>query len=110
MVSQATQPLLVEAEVTAVGLEATALRSEDGKRTTIRVLNRTGEAITCDVRVQGLRGRGRAMVRTLAAPLEAANSASDPNAVAPVTTEEAMRDGAVRRTFPPTSFTVMQVR
>jgi hypothetical protein len=93
-------------------LDATATRSEDGKRLTLRVVSLSDQARAARVRFDGF-APSQAVAETveLSAPLDAANTAGEPERVKPVRGEwrHGIADGATASySFPPHSVTVIR--
>jgi len=95
----------------AGALDACARRSADGRRLVVQVVNPTDREVAAQVRLHGFAATGdRAQVTELSGPLDAANTAANPDACVPVQREwrHGLRDGGTRYEFPPRSFTVMR--
>ena len=93
------------------GLDATAKRSEDGKTLVLQVVNSGEKAVAAGIHLAAfVAGRPAAQVWELSAPLEAANTADKPRAVAPRQTlwKHGIQDGSTNYAFPPHSLTVVR--
>ncbi len=115
MVSRSFEPVRVEVERSgmAAGLDVSALRSDDGSRLTLRVVNTAAESVTCSLGLEGFAPKSRAAeVETLAAPLDAKNTASAPTLVRPVRgrRDHALATGTWGYTFAPHSLTIIRLR
>ncbi len=93
------------------GLDAAAKRSEDGKTLVLQVVNSGEKAVAAGIHLAAfVAGRPAAQVWELSAPLEAANTADKPRAVAPRQTlwKHGIQDGSTNYAFPPHSLTVVR--
>lgn len=113
MISHHCQPWLVPVGVQAPQgeLDVAATRSEDGRTLVVQVVNPGEQALPAVIRLNGFKpSRPVATVEELAAPLDARNTAADPTHIAPRLDQwqHQFADGALRRTFPARSFTVLQ--
>jgi hypothetical protein len=106
-------PMCIKTEVRSPGdvLDATAKRSEDGKRLQIQVVNTGPRAIEAGITIAGFTpSRPIAAVVELSGPRDAVNTAAEPTRVLPRTREwrHGLAEGA-RYTFPGHSFTVLRL-
>jgi len=112
MVSGHYQPLSLRTEVEGTNeLDVAASRSEDGLRLVIQAVNSASEPMeTCLVLREVGWTAGNATVETLSGQLDAVNTQDHPGKVAPVTVNERceLKNGEMRHTFPPHSFTVIE--
>ena len=107
-------PNQVECEVTgsADKLDVSGQRSADGKTLALQVVNPTGQEVSAEIHLAGFQPRNPlARVVELSGPLEAANTAPHPNAIAPQSSswKHALRNGSTRRPFPPYSITALRL-
>lgn len=114
MIAQSYQPLQVQCEVSGGGdrLDAVATRSDDGKNLVLRVVNVSDRPITSALNLSGFAPRKKtAEVQTLAAPLAAHNTATQPNAVQPQQTvwRHGLNGGRASFEFPAHSVTVIRL-
>jgi hypothetical protein len=113
MVRRDAQPLLVACEVRgpAGTLAANAKRSEDGKSLVVQVVNWGPDSRPVGIELQGFTPTGpSARVEQLAGPLDASNTAEDPDRIKPARSEwrHGMDRGRATFTFAPRSFTVLR--
>lgn len=113
MFSRNFQPQLVACEPGGAGggLDVTAKRSGDGRVLVLQAVNPTDDAVPALLQLRGfVPSRPLAQVTELAGPLDAANTADRPDAVAPRTRQgaPARADGAIPHTFPPRSVSVLR--
>jgi alpha-L-arabinofuranosidase len=115
MASRNYLPLCVETETTSPGnaLDVTATRSEDGKALTVQVVNTAKVPLTGRIVLDGFVPRkpaAHAMVLT--GDWEGINTPDQPGRIRPTESDwrHEFMDGAVSRTFPPSSFTVLRFR
>jgi hypothetical protein len=113
MLSRNHLPRVVKCEVSDAKdlLDATAKVSEDGTVLQIQVVNLSDRPIAATIRIEGFTaGNPVARVTELSGPLDAANSAEKPDAVAPKRSEwkHESKDGKATRTFAPHSFTIIR--
>ena len=112
MISRNYLPRFVPTAVSgATQLQASATRSEDGKTLVVQAVNLSDKPVVAQLSLEGYRPtRPVAKVETLAAPLDAANSAAQPQGVTPKQSEwpHALSDGATSYPFGPCSFTVLR--
>jgi alpha-L-arabinofuranosidase len=98
----------VEVEGGAAGLDVLARVGADRKVLAVQVVNTSDRAVTARVMVDGFTAaKAGVRVTQIAGRLEQVNTAGEPEAVAPVTHEEARGFGA-EFTFPARSFTVLR--
>jgi hypothetical protein len=115
MISENFQPwqLVTEVSDAADELDVSAQRNADGTTLVVQVVNFSDREIpvTLDIR-DFVPARPVAKVEELAAPLDANNTAADPEHVKPVVSEwpHHFQGGKVARTFPAHSFTVIRFR
>jgi alpha-L-arabinofuranosidase len=115
MVSRNYLPLCVKAEATSPGntLDVTAARSEDGKTLTLQVVNIGKAALPAHIRLDGFVPRKPAAHTTvLTGDWDAINTPEQPVRIRPSESDwhHGFTGGAVSRTFPAYSFTVLQFR
>ncbi len=115
MVSRNFQPLLVKSQVDGAAkgnLDVSAKRSEDGKTLILQVVNFSDQPITATLHLAGFSPHKRtARVETLSAPLDARNSAANPELVKTTFTEwqHGLKAGPTTCQFPAGSFTVVRL-
>jgi len=112
MISSNYQPLLVRSEVRSAGdvLDVSAKRSEDGKTLVLQVVNVSDQPTTAALDLVGfVPHRPVAKVLTMAGPLEARNTADQPDSIEPLLTEwrPGAQEGRDAYTFAAHSFTVI---
>ncbi len=114
MVSRNYQPLVVKSDVTgaaAGSLDVSAKRSEDGKTLVLQVVNFSDQSGTTKLYLADFKTRkSTANVETLTAPLDARNTATEPERVKPSVTgwHHGLKAGQATYEFPARSFTVMR--
>ena len=114
MVSQNYHPLVVKSDVTgaaAGSLDVSVKRSEDGKTLVLQVVNFSDQPGTTKLYLADFKARkSTANVETLAAPLDARNTATEPARVKPSVTswQHGLKAGQATYQFPARSFTVMR--
>ena len=113
MVRRAYQPLLVKCEVTGKGdrLSVNARRSEDGKSLVLQVVNWDATSRPAQLHFEGFTpSEPLATVEELTGPLNAVNTAEEPDRIKPRQSEwrHGMKDGSATYAFPPHSFTVIR--
>lgn len=114
MVARNYQPLVVKSEVSggaAGSLDVSVKRSEDGKTLTLQVVNATDRAVTTALQLNGFTPRKAvAKVEELAGPLEARNTAADPERIKTVLGDwrHGVGNGSLKWVFPAHSFTVVR--
>jgi len=113
MLSRNYQPVVVGTEVRGADgkLDVTAKRSEDGRTLVLQVVNVGGQPAAAAITLGGFTPRKpAAWAEELCGPLEAVNTAQEPNRLRPRESEwkHGCENGVVRRTFPPYSFTVLR--
>jgi alpha-L-arabinofuranosidase len=112
MISRNLQPRFVPTTVSgSTQLQASATQSEDGKTLVVQVVNLSEKPVAVQLGLKGYRPTNPvALVETLSAPLDAANSAAQPQSVAPKQSEwrHDLSEGSARYTFSPFSFTVLR--
>lgn len=115
MVSQSRQPLAVNSDICgnkSGDLDVSAAKSEDGKTLVLKVVNFADHPVAASLKISGFRpAQSIARVKTLAAPLDRANTASNPNAATPSLADwrHGLEKGDATWTFPAHSFTVMEL-
>jgi alpha-L-arabinofuranosidase-like protein len=113
MISRSYEPRVLEAEVSKADplFDVTAVKSEDGRILVLRVVNLSGEGRACEIRLDHFTpSKADASVVELSAPLDATNTAAQPDRVKPRDMEwkhDATGNG--RYMFPAHSFTVLKV-
>ena len=115
MVSRNYLPLCVKTYATSPGnaLDATATLSENGKALTLQVVNTSKVPLPTRIALAGFVPRqATAHATVLTGDWEAINTPEQPDHVRPSETDwrHEFRNGAVTRTFPPCSFTVLHFR
>ena len=115
MVSRHYLPLCVKTEATSAGnaLDATATRSEDGKTLTLQVVNTGKTAMPARIMLDGfVPGKRAAHATVLTGDWDAINTPEEPERIKPSESEwqYELKAGAVSRTFPGYSFTVLQFK
>lgn len=111
MISRNFAPLVVQADNTSSNLDVSATKSDDGKRLVVQVVNPGAHSITVPLTLAGfVPATATAQVITLAAPLEARNTAAAPAAIKPVTTrwQPDLKNGQTSVVFPANSFTILR--
>jgi hypothetical protein len=113
MYSRNYLPRLVPCQVSVAesALDVCATRSDDGKTLVVRAVNPTGKSLAARLQLAGfVPAKPVAQVTELAGPLEAANTATKPTAIAPQQREwkHAIKHGIASYTFPPYSVTVLR--
>lgn len=112
MFSRHYLPQLVQCQVTPAGdtLDVNAKRTEDGKTLVLQAVNPTDKPVPAQIHLAGcVLKKPTASVTELSGPLEARNTAAQPNAIVPQSRQwpHALKDGNTRYTFPPNSVTVL---
>ncbi len=95
MLSRNYLPQLVKCEVTDTKgeLDATAKRSEDGAALVLQVVNVGDQPIATTIQIAGFSaGNSVAQVTELSGPLDAVNTADNPNAIVPKQSAMELRD------------------
>lgn len=115
MVSRNYQPLCVQTEVSSLGnaLDVTATRSEDGKTLTVQVVNTSKAALAANIRLDGfLPRKPTAHTTVLTGDWDAINTPEQPDRIKPAESNwrYESKGGAISRTFPAYSFTVLQFK
>jgi len=115
MFSRSYEPLLVGCDVGpgADLLDAVATRSKDGRTLVLSVVNPGDEPVTASIRLEGFTpSRLAAEVEELAGPLDATNTAAEPDHIVPTTREwtHHLATGPPQLTLAPHSFTVVRFR
>ena len=114
MVSNTHQPLAVKNEVHSTSgndLDVSATKSEDNKTLVLKVVNFEGRPVMASIKIAGFPPEKKTvLVRTLAASLDAKNTASNPKAVIPELSGwvHGLDKGDATWTFPAHSFTVIE--
>jgi Alpha-L-arabinofuranosidase C-terminal domain len=114
MTRRDAQPLLVASEVRgpAGKLSANAKRGDDGKTLIVQVVNWGDDPRAVRIEVAGFSPSSpSAKVEQLAGPLDASNTADQPERIKPDQSEwrHGMENGRASYTFPPRSFTVLRL-
>ena len=114
MVAKAYQPRVIEAHVDNAGdrFKVTATRSDDGKHVVLQVVNLDANAAPAKIAIDNFTPtRPTADVEELAGDLDATNTTANPTNVTPKhqTWTHGLAGGAGAYTFPPHSFTVIQL-
>jgi hypothetical protein len=110
MLSTSYQPQLVQCDVTGGAAKLDANAKTDGKTLVLQVVNSEEKAAGAQLHVGGfVAGKDVAKVLVLAGPLEAANAASGPAAIAPKQIEwkHELKNGNAAYVFPAHSITVI---
>lgn len=113
MVARNYQPVVVEARVDGVNdqLDVSAKCSKDGKILVLQVVNLGEQEVPARLRLAGFSpGKPVATVEELAAPLDAVNTATQPDRVRPQTRQwrHGLPEQETRYSFPARSFTVLR--
>jgi hypothetical protein len=113
MMSRNYMPQLVKCVVAGAdgNLDIIAKRSEDGKTLVLQAVNIGDKPIEAKLQLAGFTpGKPAAQVTELSGPMEAVNTAENPNAITPRQSEwsHKLKDGSTSYTFPPRSFTVVR--
>jgi hypothetical protein len=108
------QPLLVFSETTgrADKLSINAKRSEDGKTLVLQAVNWDDSPRPTRIEIEGFTAsKPSATVESLSGPLEAGNTASEPDRIKPVRSEwkHEMAAGKATYSFPPRSITTIRL-
>jgi len=108
------QPLLVQSEARggAERLSVNAKRAEDGKTLTLQVVNWDDRPRPTRIEVEGFTpSRPSATVEELAGPLEAVNTAAEPDRIKPRRSDwkHEMIGGKAAYSFPPHSITIIRI-
>jgi hypothetical protein len=112
MISQNSQPLVVESKSPVPDLDVTATKSEDGKTLVLQVVNVSENPLTLPLKISGFTPvNSMAQMLTLNGPLDATNSSSASEAIKPTASKwkRDLKDGATGMTFPGHSFTVIRL-
>ena len=115
MISRNYQPLLVKSEVKSPGdvLDASVKRSEDNKTVVLQVVNVSEQPTTATINLAGfIPSLSVAEVETLAGPLDARNTADQPEIIKPSSIEwrHGLINGITTYTFSANSFTVIKFK
>jgi hypothetical protein len=115
MISENFQPRQIATEVhdPANQLDVSAQCSTDGKTLVVQAVNFTDHSIPTTLNLQGfVPAHASARIEQLAAPLDAANTSTAPDQVktSVVNWPHHFADGKILYTFPPYSFTVLQLK
>lgn len=115
MMSQHWQPHLVQCIVQndTQSLDVTAKCADDGSILTLQIANTSSKPTTANLQISGTKVRFKtASVTELAGELSATNTRDTPNAIVPKNYLWSENNGfsASERTFPPHSFTVIEMR
>jgi hypothetical protein len=113
MISRNYLPQAVKCAVQGGGpLDVVARRSEDGKTLALQVVNATDQAAAADIHLNGFTPqKPAAKVTELSGPMNAVNTADQPNAVTPksIDWQFKLSAGAASYTFPPRSLTIIRL-
>ncbi|MCC9600704.1 DUF1080 domain-containing protein [Stieleria sp. JC731] len=120
MVSEAYQPWVVKSNLRSLDnkptpetLDVVATTSKDGQSVVIRLVNRGQTALPVDLNISGLKPqKSDAKIVTLAAELNAHNTADNPNHVQPQKRKVAIdaRSASTRFELPPYSYSTVRVQ
>jgi alpha-L-arabinofuranosidase len=113
MLAHSFQPVHLNVKVENSGdkLKATAQESDSHKTLVLRVVHTGAEPLPARLTLKGfVPEKSVVHVEELAGPLEAVNTAADPERIKPRSFDwrHALRDGAATYRFPPYSFTVIR--
>jgi alpha-L-arabinofuranosidase len=113
MLSHSFQPVHLTTKVENSGdkLKATAQESDDRKTLVLRVVHTGAEPVPVRLTLNGfIPEKSVAHVEELAGPLDAVNTAANPERIKPRSFDwrHAVRDGGTTYTFPPNSLTVIR--
>src|SRR5439155_8336972 len=112
MISRNYQPLVVKSEIENSAnnfLDVCATKSDDGKTLVLQVVNADANEVTLPLKLSGFTPATRlARIQTLSGPLNASNSAANPDFIKPTCIEwkHRLEHGETTVTFAPHSFTV----
>ncbi|MGA2619876.1 MAG: alpha-L-arabinofuranosidase C-terminal domain-containing protein [Thermoguttaceae bacterium] len=114
MLSRNYLPQLVKCLVTGAEgrLDVNAKRSDDAAVLVLQVVNSSSQAVAAQIHLAGfVPHQPVAQVSQLSAPLEAVNTAGEPNAVRPQQGpwKHGIKRGSTNYAFPPHSFTVLRL-
>ncbi len=113
MFSRNYLPEIVKCESTGTmdKLDVTAARSEDGTMLVLQVVNVGDKEIATHLQIAGFApGNPNAQVTEISGPLDAVNSAKQPNVIVPKQRQwkHEMKEGKASYTFPSHSFTIIR--
>jgi alpha-L-arabinofuranosidase len=112
MFSRNYHPLLVQCQVQgSSALDINAKRSDNGKTLVLQVVNATAQSVPSTIQLNAfIPSHSKAQVEELAGPLQAANTAAEPNRVKPrsFAWDHRLQDGKTELTFAPHSFTIIR--
>jgi Alpha-L-arabinofuranosidase len=114
MISRNYQPLVVKSEIENSAnnfLDVCATKSDDGKTLVLQVVNADANEVTLPLKLSGFTPATRlAGIQTLSGPLNASNSAANPDFIKPTGIEwkHRLEHGETTVTFAPHSFTVIR--
>jgi hypothetical protein len=114
MISRNYQPLVVKSEVensTNKFLDVGATKSQDGKTLVLQVVNASANEVSLPLKIFGFTAATRfARVQTLSGPLDARNTAANPDSIKPKIVEwkHGLEDGETSVTFAGQSFTIIR--
>ena len=108
MIARNYLPLAVRAEVDSDQLDVTATRSEDGRTVVLKVVNLQDDPATATISFANDFRPSSAGMTTLAGELDAENTPDEPEAIAPTQVAIDALAGALERTLPGHSFTVLR--
>jgi alpha-L-arabinofuranosidase len=111
MLSRNYVPQRVLCEITgaSIPLDVCATRSADGKTLVLQTVNPGASAVNAEIHLSGFQpGAAAAQVTELSGPLDAVNTAAQPQTIVSKRREWLNGSGAANYTFPPYSVTVMR--
>ena len=111
MLSRNYEPQRVLCEITgaSIPLDVCATRSADGKTLVLQTVNPGASAVNAEIHLSGFQpGAAAAQVTELSGPLDAVNTAAQPQTIVSKRREWLNGSGAANYTFPPYSVTVMR--
>src|SRR5262249_12919278 len=115
MISRNYQPLVVKSEIensTNKFLDVCATKSQDAKTLVLQVVNASAAEVTLPLKISGFIPATRsARVQTLSGPLDARNTAANPDSIKPKIVEwkHGLEDGETSVKFAGHSFTIIQL-
>jgi len=96
---------------TETNLDVNTKRSDDGATLVLQVVNPGDRPVTAQIQLaEFVPGKPLAQVTELSVPLEAVNTADQPNAITPRQSQwkHEFKEGTANRTFSPYSFTIIR--
>jgi hypothetical protein len=115
MISRNYQPIVVKSELenaTNQDVDVCATKSDDGKTLVLQVVNANATEVTLPLKISGFKPTTRfARVQTLSGPLDARNTAANPDSIKPTIVEwkHGPGDGETIVTFAGHSFTIIRL-